>query len=105
MDRNAATFDFWSTCAYMIDRHVMKEAIDAVITKVNGWMSIKVVAGITSPCVPTECCPHNDNVFVHKPPCVYAPRGYQADSFLYAMTKTYMLSVPIISNGAGTIVS
>jgi hypothetical protein len=33
---------------------------------------------------------------------VFAPRGYQADSFLYAMTKTFVLSVPIITNGLGT---
>ena len=34
-------------------------------------------------------------------PCVFAPRGYQADSFLYLMTTTYTLSIPIITNGQG----
>jgi hypothetical protein len=42
-----------------------------------------------------------NNVFNRTAPCVYAPQGYQADSFLYAMTNTLMLSVPIISNGLG----
>ena len=57
-------------------------------------------AGLTHPCVPKECCEEN-NVFILKPPCVFAPRGYQADSYLYAMTTTYTLSIPIITNGQG----
>jgi GR25 family glycosyltransferase involved in LPS biosynthesis len=106
-------FDFWSTCAYLIDRIAMKAVIDSVVTEVNGWVQLKVVAGISSPCVPKECCQpgtgeysSNDNLhFVVKPPCVWAPRGYQADHFLYAMVPTYMLAVPIISNGLGGNVS
>lgn len=95
-------FDFWSTCAYMIDRVVMKPVIDAVFYEENGWQQFKIIAGITSPCVPKECCRNNtEEDFIHTPPCVWAPRGYQADSFLYAMTTTYMLSMPLISNGLG----
>lgn len=102
-------FDFWSTCAYLIDRVAMKPVIDAVVTEVNGWVQLKVIAGISNPCVPKECCATgtgefsgNDNLhFVVKPPCVWAPRGYQADHFLYAMAPTYMLAVPVISNGLG----
>lgn len=45
-------FDFWSTCAYLIDREAMRPVIDAVLRKHNGWWQFKVVAGITSPCVP-----------------------------------------------------
>jgi hypothetical protein len=53
--------------------------------------------------VSTACCFNGTEYenFIHTPPCVWAPRGYQADSFLYAMTKTYMLSMPVISNGQG----
>ena len=98
-------FDFWSTCAYLIDRYTMKPIVDAVINKTNGWFSLKIIAGINNPCVPLECCPPNTDSFIHKAPCVWAPRGYQADSFLYAMTKTYMLSMPIISNGAVKCIS
>ena len=101
--------DFWSTCAYLIDRVTMKPIIDAVVTEVNGWVQFKVIAGINNPCVPRECClpgqsglTGSDNLqFIVKPPCVWAPRGYQADHYLYAMAPTYMLSVPIISNGLG----
>jgi GR25 family glycosyltransferase involved in LPS biosynthesis len=102
-------FDFWSTCAYLIDRLAMKPVVDAVVTEYNGWVQLKVIAGINNPCVPRGCCKQGntgltgkDNLmFVVEPPCVWAPRGYQADHFLYAMTATYMLSVPLISNGQG----
>ncbi len=94
-------FDFWSTCAYLIDKQVMKPIIDAVAFEHNGWLALKVVAGINSPCVPLACCAAGSDVFELRPPCVWAPRGFQADSFLYAMTPTYMLSVPLITNGAG----
>lgn len=94
-------FDFWSTCAYLIDRVAMKAVIDQVIRRERGWFDVKIIAGINSPCVPRECCLPNTDQFQLQPPCVWAPRGYQADSYLYAMTKTYVLSVPIISNGLG----
>lgn len=100
IDRHPVKFDFWSTCAYLIDRVVMKPVIDAVASYHHGWIDFKIVAGINSPCVPAECCVHGE--FKLKPPCVFAPRGYQADSFLYAMTKTYALSIPVITNGLGT---
>ena len=102
--------DFWSTCAYLIDRIVMKPLVDSVIYEKDGWLQLKVIAGINGPCVPDKCCVasnssnpavRNDK-FVGKPPCVWAPRGYQADSYLYAMTRTYMLSMPLITNGRGT---
>jgi GR25 family glycosyltransferase involved in LPS biosynthesis len=101
--RQVNTFDFWSTCAYLIDRVKMKEVIDSVIRWQNGWYELRIVAGISNPCVPSECCVNGsayDN-FIQKPPCIWAPRGYQADSYLYAMTKTYGMSIPIISNGQG----
>ena len=117
-------FDFWSTCAYLIDRVAMKEIIDAVayhsppIDSSSGsdiasssssqpkpqLLNLKIVAGINSPCVPESCCPAGakGDVFVGVPPCTWAPRGYQADSLLYALTKTYMLTMPLITNGQGT---
>lgn len=96
-------FDFWSTCAYLIDRVVMKPVVDAVIRQVNGWYEFRIVAGINNPCVPRECCVNGSEYhnFIHKPPCVWAPRGYQADSFLYSMTTTYAMTIPIIANGLG----
>lgn len=93
---------FWSTCAYLIDRVVMKSVIDTVIFNDDkGWLNFKVIAGIQGPCAPIECCTLDAKIFINKPPCVLASFGYQADSFLYAMTKTYMLTVPLISSGKG----
>lgn len=99
---------FWSTCAYMIDRAVMKPVIDKVVYELNGWQHYKVIAGISGPCAPRECCINGTDTrwgyygtFVHSPPCVEAAYGYQADSFLYAMATTYMLGIPLISNGIG----
>lgn len=102
MDRNIGAFNFWSTCAYLIDRVVMKDIIDKVIFEREGWMQFKVIAGITTPCVPAKCCPKEGDQFIATPPCVWAPRGYQADSFLYAMKTTYMITVPLICNGLGS---
>lgn len=99
--RTLKQFDFWSTCAYLIDRVAMKPVIDAVLQQERGWWAFRVIAGITSPCVPRACCGNTSNTFIHSPPCVFAPQGYQADSFLYAMAPSLMLSVPVIANGLG----
>lgn len=94
---------YWSTCGYLIDREVMKPIIDEIIFEKDGWLQFKIIAGIQGPCAPSECCVNGK--FVQKPPCVWASFGYQADSFLYAMSKTYMLSVPLITNGKGVAAS
>ena len=124
-------FDMWSTCAYLIDREAMREVIDAVAyytpphvgdysssvsiassgsgssskkDEKPDLLNLHIVAGINNPCVPETCCPAGakGDIFVSKPPCTWAPRGFQADSWLYALTKTYMLTMPLITNGQGT---
>ena len=98
---------FWSTCAYLIDREVMKPIIDRIAYAANGWVNLKIVAGIKRPCRPkfSECCSYQNETmtfaFSHIPPCIWAAKGYQADSFIYALAKTYVLNVPLITNGAG----
>jgi GR25 family glycosyltransferase involved in LPS biosynthesis len=94
---------YWSTCGYMIDREVMKPVIDEVIYEKDGWLQFKIIAGIQGPCAPQECCVQGK--FIEKPPCVWASFGYQADSYLYSLAKTYMLSVPLITNGRGVAAS
>lgn len=37
---------FWSTCAYLINRDVMKPIIDKVLYELDGWLQFKVIAGI-----------------------------------------------------------
>lgn len=102
---------FWSTCAYLIDREVMRPIIDKIAFPYRGWINLKLIAGIKKPCRPkvSECCSfQNDTMtfkFSHIPPCIWAAKGFQADSYIYAMAKTYVLSVPLITNGAGGNVS
>eukprot|EP01034_Spumella_vulgaris_P034469 gene34469-42509_t len=98
---------FWSTCAYLIDREVMRPIIDQIAVEKNGLVHLKIIAGIKKPCRPklTDCCIYqNESMtfrFVHEAPCVWAAKGFQADSFIYATTKTYVLNIPLITNGAG----
>lgn len=100
--RKMNNFDYWSTCAYLINRKLLKQALDAVAYYKDGWFQFKVIAGVTTPCVPAACCADGrPDSFNHVPPCIYAPRGYQADSFLYALAPTYVTTVPMISNGFG----
>ena len=44
------------TCAYLINRLIMKPIVDAMIQVTNGWVQLSIIAGITSPCVPSDCC-------------------------------------------------
>lgn len=102
---------YWSTCGYLIDREVLKPIVDAVAYEKDGWQVFKVIAGINGPCAPKGCCVNGSDTrwgywgkdvqFVADSPCVFAGYGFQADSFLYAMAPTYMLSVPLIANGKG----
>ena len=99
---------FWSTCGYLIDREVMKPIIDKIVFERNGWQYYNVIAGISGPCAPAECCVNGTDTrwgyygkFVRNSPCTEAAHGYQADSYLYSLANTYMLGVPLISNGKG----
>lgn len=101
----------WSTCAYLINIERIKPIINgnAMYTEHNGWLDFKLIAGlIQSPCTPKDspCCVLNENnQYVYTVDsangCVHAPNGFAADSLLYMMAKTYVLSVPIITNGRG----
>ena len=68
-----------------------------------GGYRLTKVDGSQKYCLPPRTCysfpPTLLSVYVCGAPLLC--RGYQADSFLYAMTTTYMLSVPLISNGLG----
>jgi GR25 family glycosyltransferase involved in LPS biosynthesis len=100
---------YWSTCAYLINKQVIKPSLDGILTtRNNGIDDVKIIAGVVSPCIPkhSPCCLNNTGdgkrtVYSKQSPCIWSPKGYQADAYLYAMAKTYVLTVPIIVNGAG----
>lgn len=154
-NRQKQAISFWSTCAYLINREVMRPVIEKVAYKSFGksntatnkeveeitsskrklltnrgstnsnsnivfnhqqqlhedeWVELRIVAGIIKPCRPklTACCKPIVNTssweFQLGSPCFWAPKGFQADSFIYAMNKTYVLGVPLITNGRGNLI-
>lgn len=150
-----------STCAFLIDREVMKPIIDKIIepylpisnqpqaTDTNTSIAmhsgqqtrkpkytVRIIAGLKHPCTPVDslCCrPSNSTNTAHRttltnpgaghmhaapvefrpePPCIFAPQGFQADSYIYALAATvsglgsgpgaaYVCSLPLITNGLG----
>jgi len=93
--------DFWSTCAFLINKEILAPILDKVFVQKDGWMQFKILAGVDFPCGPPNsmcCTKHN---FIHNPPCVLAPRGFQADSYIYSLNKSYVLNIPTITNGMG----
>ena len=71
---------------------VMKPIIDKVaFVDSKGWVHLKIVAGIKQPCRPklTACCLHINGTFSYKfietPPCIWAPKGFQAWLFLHTL--------------------
>eukprot|EP01038_Epipyxis_sp_PR26KG_P010402 gene10402-13971_t len=102
---------FWSTCAYLIDREVLKPIIDNIIFEYKGYKHMRIIAGIKHPCQPkfTECCLNTttganiiyDSKKSFNPPCIFSPLGFQADAFIYAIARSFVLGVPIITNSLG----
>ena len=113
-----AAGSFWSTCAYLINKDKLRPIISQLIKfhtiENEKWIDIKIIAATKENfCdhvfVPKECCKTvfnvtlNTTVTLDQPDvlCSFAPRGFQADTFLYALTKVYVLTVPLITNGVG----
>ena len=119
--------DFWCAGAYIVNKEVFKPIIDRIVRKVtsNGWVSMSIIAAY--PCKPAVCCaevdpdfpqnedsPNKKTVFYHgwhydnesipfgklrtNPACMFAPKGYQADHFIFEIARphAYTLSVPLI---------
>lgn len=93
--------DFWSTCAFLINKEILAPILDKIFVEKEGWMQFKILAGVDFPCGPPNsmCCTTKN--FIHNPPCVLSPRGFQADSYLYSLNRSYVLNIPTITNGMG----
>ena len=88
----------WSTGSYIINRMRMKPIIDAIISidsnDDDGWIGFKILAGNTHPvCKPKICCDPTN----YPLSCVYAPVGFVADSFIYALNNSYTLTIPVFT--------
>ncbi len=120
--------DFWCAGAYLINKDVMKPIIDRIARQVtsNGWVAMSVIAGYN--CVPDYCCErwnpdtklsnqfrssfdyNNKTSYTVKSnllnnACVRAPRGYQADHYIFELARpyAYTLSIPLFrDNKKGT---
>ena len=107
--------DLWCAGAYIINRDKIRTFTDALMQESPiGRMLVKVIAAYGNigednraglpkdsgklPCHPKECC--DGNLFVETLPCVYAPRGYQADHLLYMLGPTYVLTAPLLSSAS-----
>ena len=125
--------DFWCAGAYIVNKEVFKPIINRIVRKItsNGWVAMSIIAAY--PCKPAVCCaevdpdhpenedsPNKQQVFYHgwhynneslpfgrlrtNPACMFAPKGYQADHFVFEIARphAYTLSVPLIG-GAGKV--
>lgn len=98
--------NFWSTCAYLINREILRPIISKIMwySEWTGRIHLKILPALRNPCKPplSECCIWNERKkkydFVNELPCVFAPKGLQADSFIYALGPTYVSTIPLISN-------
>jgi hypothetical protein len=117
--------DFWCAGAYLINKAVMFPVIERLARKVtpNGWVAMSVIAGYN--CWPPVCCEtHNPETgerhvlrssfdfnnassytvksnLLHMG-CVRAPRGYQADHFIFELARphAYTFTLPLFRGAA-----
>jgi GR25 family glycosyltransferase involved in LPS biosynthesis len=101
--------DFWCAGAYIIHKRRFSKIFHSqIFSRISDKSFLaSVTAGYARPsCVPARCCARNASSveFIHnqisQTDCVKAPRGYQADHFLFAMAVgfTYILTVPLLLN-------
>jgi GR25 family glycosyltransferase involved in LPS biosynthesis len=125
--------DFWCAGAYIVNKEVFRPIINRISRKItsNGWIGMSIIAGYLYK--PAYCSadvdrdypnnpdsPNKRQTFFHgwdfdnrtmpfprmrvNPACQLAPKGYQADHFIYEIARphAYTLSVPLIG-GMGKV--
>ena len=91
--------DLWCAGAYIINKEKLRKHIEYLVKEEKDRrLLVKVIAGYDRPCFPRECC--NGSIFTNELPCVFAPRGYQADHFIYMIGNTYMITIPPVMSAS-----
>lgn len=65
---------YWSTCAYLINKEIMKPIVDEILQVRNGWDDVKLIAGVMSPVPRDSPCAKNVSgvmSFSMEPPCIW----------------------------------
>ena len=104
---NSINSDFRSAGAYIINKARLKPIINSIIKLLpDGRKEMKIIAARKKysnhkfTCIPKECCNNQHNFLNKNTPCVNSPLGYIADIYIYALGKTYVLTVPIMTGGS-----
>ncbi len=95
----------YSTGAYIINKITMQPIIDKLLQEetTSKCFAIRAVAASVTnhvTCNPSYCC-DSSGIF-QTSRCIYAPMGYQADSIIYASTKTFVSTIPLFLDGVGS---
>ena len=99
--------DLWCAGAYIVSKQVLRPVVNGLISElergVRGvrWHGVRVVAAFDKPCFPSMCCTNGSlTLSPELPGCVLAPRGYQADHFIFNLIpgRVYHLNTPIIKS-------
>lgn len=93
--------DFWCAGAYLIHKERMKPIMERIFhVHKNGVVDLRIIAGYHRPCFPMGCCHEHDWNPPKLPPCIFSPRGFGADDFIYALGPVYVLKVPVVGGAA-----
>jgi GR25 family glycosyltransferase involved in LPS biosynthesis len=105
---HAPKHEYWCAGAYIINKASIKPIIDRIVSihpdKLQ-YYHMNIIAGFqfrtTKQCVPRQCC-SSDNKFIRdtNTSCIYSPRGYSADHYIYSFNNAYILTIPLITSGS-----
>ncbi len=95
--------DMWCAGAYLVNKTAVRHVLQGLISSwENGLYQYRIVAGYTRPCWPKYCCsPQGEFLLTSPSSCIHAPRGFQADHFVFRLVPfgMYLMNVPIVTAG------
>jgi GR25 family glycosyltransferase involved in LPS biosynthesis len=99
--RRGHTDNNWCAGAYIVHKERLRPIISKLIRKVNDQLYMARVIAVGRNCSQLSCCNPEVSI-VPKLPCVLAPRGYEADNFIFNMHygHSYVSCVPLFLSSA-----